>query len=58
MADNSSPYVLCELLGLLIFLCFLLSSQTGDFVHTLGDAHVYINHIEPLKIQVRQVKTL
>ena len=27
-------------------------SQAGDFVHTLGDAHVYTNHIEPLKEQV------
>ena len=26
--------------------------QTGDFVHTIGDAHVYLNHIEPLKEQV------
>ncbi|CAI8058334.1 Thymidylate synthase [Geodia barretti] len=23
-----------------------------DFVHTLGDAHVYFNHIQPLNIQV------
>lgn len=29
--------------------CFL---QPGDFVHTLGDAHVYVNHVEPLKVQV------
>lgn len=27
--------------------------QPGDFVHTLGDAHVYLNHIDPLKEQVR-----
>lgn len=27
--------------------------KTGDFVHTLGDAHVYLNHIEPLTEQVR-----
>lgn len=27
--------------------------KPGDFVHTLGDAHVYLNHIEPLKEQVR-----
>lgn len=35
---------------------FLLSPQPGEFVHTLGDAHVYINHIEPLKVQVGQCK--
>ena len=25
---------------------------SGEFIHTLGDAHVYNNHIEPLKIQL------
>lgn len=32
--------------------------KPGDFVHTIGDAHVYLNHIEPLKQQiVRTPKT-
>ena len=31
---------------------FLL--QPGDFVHTLGDAHVYVNHIDPLKEQLKR----
>ena len=26
--------------------------QPGDFVHALGDAHVYTNHVEALKIQI------
>ncbi|XP_055705671.1 thymidylate synthase [Phlebotomus papatasi] len=26
--------------------------KPGDFVHTLGDAHVYLNHVEPLKEQL------
>lgn len=26
--------------------------RPGDFVHTLGDAHVYLNHVEPLKQQL------
>lgn len=31
--------------------------KPGDFVHTLGDAHVYLNHIEPLTVQLgRQPK--
>lgn len=28
--------------------------KPGDFIHTLGDAHVYVNHIEPLKIQLQR----
>ncbi|XP_065909270.1 thymidylate synthase-like [Dysidea avara] len=28
--------------------------KAGDFVHTLGDAHVYTNHIEPLKEQLKR----
>ena len=26
--------------------------QPGDFIHTMGDAHVYMNHVEPLKEQL------
>ncbi|XP_067887811.1 thymidylate synthase [Heterodontus francisci] len=28
--------------------------KPGDFVHTLGDAHIYKNHIEALKIQLHR----
>uniref|UniRef100_A0A6B2EH56 Thymidylate synthase n=1 Tax=Phlebotomus kandelakii TaxID=1109342 RepID=A0A6B2EH56_9DIPT len=28
--------------------------KPGDFVHTLGDAHVYLNHIDPLKEQLKR----
>jgi len=28
--------------------------KPGDFVHTLGDAHVYLNHVEPLKVQLER----
>jgi thymidylate synthase len=28
--------------------------KTGDFVHTTGDTHVYLNHIEPLKEQLKR----
>ncbi|CAD7702715.1 unnamed protein product [Ostreobium quekettii] len=27
--------------------------KPGDFVHALGDAHVYCNHVEPLKEQLK-----
>lgn len=26
--------------------------RAGDFVHTLGDSHVYLNHVEPLRQQL------
>lgn len=29
--------------------------KPGDFVHTIGDAHVYVNHIDALKEQLVRV---
>ncbi|XP_059622631.1 thymidylate synthase [Phlebotomus argentipes] len=28
--------------------------KAGDFIHTLGDAHVYLNHVEPLQEQIKR----
>eukprot|EP00934_Nitzschia_sp_Nitz4_P001324 Nitzschia sp. Nitz4//scaffold108_size72880//45971//47428//NITZ4_005820-RA/size72880-processed-gene-0.56-mRNA-1//-1//CDS//3329532684//1324//frame0 len=28
--------------------------KAGDLIHTLGDAHVYLNHIEPLREQLKR----
>ena len=26
--------------------------EAGDFVHTLGDAHLYLNHLEQARLQI------
>ena len=33
--------------------------EPGEFVHTLGDAHIYLNHLEQVKLQLtREPKKL
>ena len=33
--------------------------KAGEFIHTLGDAHLYVNHIEQAKLQLtREPKKL
>lgn len=29
--------------------------KTGDLVHTLGDAHLYLDHLEPLHVQLERI---
>ena len=29
--------------------------KRGEFIHVLGDAHVYQNHVEPLETQLKRV---
>ena len=32
--------------------CRVCDLKVGEFVHTIGDAHIYVNHIEQCKIQL------
>lgn len=49
---NMASYAL--LTHMIAHICGL---RVGDFVHMLGDAHVYLNHIEPLRIQLARTPT-
>jgi dihydrofolate reductase/thymidylate synthase len=46
---NIASYAL--LTHLIAHVCQL---KPGDFIHSLGDTHVYLNHIEPLKEQLKR----
>lgn len=32
-----------------------LGLEPGEFIHTIGDAHIYLNHLEQAKIQLQRV---
>ncbi|XP_063417085.1 thymidylate synthase-like [Mytilus trossulus] len=42
--------------SLLVYMIAMVTNlKPGDFVHTIGDAHIYINHMDPLKEQLKRV---
>lgn len=46
------PFNIASYALLTYLIAHVTGLKPGDFVHTLGDAHVYLTHIEPLKKQV------
>lgn len=46
------PFNIASYALLTYMIAHVCGLKPGDFVHTLGDAHVYKNHVEPLKEQL------
>ena len=46
------PFNIASYALLMMMIAQELDLELGDFVHTLGDAHIYLNHIEQVKIQL------
>lgn len=48
------PFNIASYALLTYMIAHVTGLKPGDFVHTLGDAHVYSNHVEALKVQIER----
>lgn len=53
------PFNIASYALLLMMMAQVTGLKPGTFVHTLGDAHIYLNHIEQVKLQLsRETRSL
>jgi thymidylate synthase len=46
------PFNIASYALLTMMLAQVCDLQLGDFIHTLGDAHLYVNHLEQANLQL------
>lgn len=48
------PFNIASYATLTMMLAKVCNLKLGDFVHTFGDAHIYVNHVEQVKMQLER----
>lgn len=48
------PYNIASYALLTHMIAHVTNLNVGEFIHTLGDAHIYLNHVDTLKIQLQR----
>jgi len=46
------PFNIASYAALLLMVAQVTGLQPGEFIHTLGDAHLYVNHVEQARVQL------